>query len=66
MKTPHQGVRVAESSTATHVQLSKLVSSLPSWAVFTSHFKSIGSFSFSYMLEPLEASPSETPKLQQL
>ncbi|XP_062945816.1 sal-like protein 2 isoform X2 [Cynocephalus volans] len=57
---------VAESSTATRMQLSKLVTSLPSWALLTNHFKSTGSFPFPYVLEPLGASPSETSKLQQL
>ncbi|XP_006161478.1 sal-like protein 2 isoform X3 [Tupaia chinensis] len=57
---------VAESGTATRMQLSKLVTSLPSWALLTNHFKSTGSFPFPYVLEPLGASPSETSKLQQL
>ncbi|XP_040476608.1 sal-like protein 2 isoform X3 [Ursus maritimus] len=57
---------VAESGTATRMQLSKLVTSLPSWALLTNHFKSAGSFPFPYVLEPLGASPSETSKLQQL
>ncbi|EPY76519.1 sal-like protein [Camelus ferus] len=46
--------------------LSKLVTSLPSWALLTNHFKSTGSFPFPYVLEPLGTSPSETSKLQQL
>ncbi|XP_075068121.1 sal-like protein 2 isoform X2 [Mixophyes fleayi] len=45
------------------MQLSKLVTSLPSWALLASHFKS-GSFPFSYAVEPLGY--SETSKLQQL
>ncbi|KAM4809767.1 sal-like protein 2 [Rhinophrynus dorsalis] len=45
------------------MQLSKLVTSLPSWALLASHFKS-GSFPFSYTVEPLGY--SETSKLQQL
>ncbi|XP_016050143.1 sal-like protein 2 isoform X2 [Erinaceus europaeus] len=57
---------VAESGSATRMQLSKLVTSLPSWALLTNHFKSTGSFPFPYVLEPLGASPSETSKLQQL
>ncbi|KAM5235076.1 sal-like protein 2 isoform 2-T2 [Ctenodactylus gundi] len=57
---------VAESGAATRMQLSKLVTSLPSWALLTNHFKSTGSFPFPYVLEPLGASPSETSKLQQL
>ncbi|XP_036103165.1 sal-like protein 2 isoform X2 [Molossus molossus] len=57
---------VTESGTATRMQLSKLVTSLPSWALLTNHFKSTGSFPFPYVLEPLGASPSETSKLQQL
>uniref|UniRef100_A0A8D2C9E0 Sal-like protein 2 n=1 Tax=Sus scrofa TaxID=9823 RepID=A0A8D2C9E0_PIG len=57
---------VAESGTATRMQLSKLVTSLPSWALLTNHFKSTGSFPFPYVIEPLGASPSETSKLQQL
>ncbi|XP_049624553.1 sal-like protein 2 isoform X2 [Suncus etruscus] len=57
---------VGESGTATRMQLSKLVTSLPSWALLTNHFKSTGSFPFPYVLEPLGASPSETSKLQQL
>ncbi|XP_022368024.1 sal-like protein 2 isoform X4 [Enhydra lutris kenyoni] len=57
---------VAESGTATRMQLSKLVTSLPSWALLTNHFKSTGSFPFPYVLEPLGSSPSETSKLQQL
>ncbi|XP_064148345.1 sal-like protein 2 isoform X3 [Loxodonta africana] len=57
---------VAESGTATRMQLSKLVTSLPSWALLTNHFKSTGSFPFPYVLEPLGALPSETSKLQQL
>nr|XP_023441463.1 sal-like protein 2 isoform X3 [Dasypus novemcinctus] len=57
---------VAESNPATRMQLSKLVTSLPSWALLTNHFKSTGSFPFPYVLEPLGASPSETSKLQQL
>nr|XP_004672434.1 sal-like protein 2 isoform X2 [Jaculus jaculus] len=57
---------VAESGTATRMQLSKLVTSLPSWALLTNHFKSTGSFPFPYVLEPLGTSPSETSKLQQL
>ncbi|XP_047398397.1 sal-like protein 2 isoform X2 [Sciurus carolinensis] len=57
---------VSESGTATRMQLSKLVTSLPSWALLTNHFKSTGSFPFPYVLEPLGASPSETSKLQQL
>ncbi|XP_012885132.1 PREDICTED: sal-like protein 2 isoform X4 [Dipodomys ordii] len=57
---------VAESGTAARMQLSKLVTSLPSWALLTNHFKSTGSFPFPYVLEPLGASPSETSKLQQL
>ncbi|XP_054571571.1 sal-like protein 2 isoform X4 [Eptesicus fuscus] len=55
-----------ESGAATRMQLSKLVTSLPSWALLTNHFKSTGSFPFPYVLEPLGASPSETSKLQQL
>ncbi|XP_066198266.1 sal-like protein 2 isoform X2 [Saccopteryx leptura] len=57
---------VTESGTATRMQLSKLVTSLPSWALLTNHFKSTGSFPFPYVLEPLGTSPSETSKLQQL
>ncbi|XP_054986737.1 sal-like protein 2 isoform X2 [Sorex araneus] len=57
---------VGESGSATRMQLSKLVTSLPSWALLTNHFKSTGSFPFPYVLEPLGASPSETSKLQQL
>ncbi|XP_028360037.1 sal-like protein 2 isoform X1 [Phyllostomus discolor] len=57
---------VTESGTATRMQLSKLVTSLPSWALLTNHFKSTGSFPFPCVLEPLGASPSETSKLQQL
>uniref|UniRef100_A0A8C0W4Y6 Sal-like protein 2 n=1 Tax=Castor canadensis TaxID=51338 RepID=A0A8C0W4Y6_CASCN len=57
---------VTEGGTATRMQLSKLVTSLPSWALLTNHFKSTGSFPFPYVLEPLGASPSETSKLQQL
>ncbi|XP_004648143.1 sal-like protein 2 isoform X1 [Octodon degus] len=57
---------VSESGTAARMQLSKLVTSLPSWALLTNHFKSTGSFPFPYVLEPLGASPSETSKLQQL
>ncbi|KAM8783630.1 sal-like protein 2 isoform 2-T2 [Rhynchonycteris naso] len=57
---------VTESGTTTRMQLSKLVTSLPSWALLTNHFKSTGSFPFPYVLEPLGASPSETSKLQQL
>ncbi|XP_063769595.1 sal-like protein 2 isoform X2 [Pseudophryne corroboree] len=45
------------------MQLSKLVTSLPSWALLASHFKS-GNFPFSYTVEPLGY--SETSKLQQL
>ncbi|XP_004390035.1 sal-like protein 2 [Trichechus manatus latirostris] len=57
---------VAESGTATRMQLSKLVTSIPSWALLTNHFKSTGSFPFPYVLEPLGSLPSETSKLQQL
>ncbi|XP_055477666.1 sal-like protein 2 isoform X2 [Psammomys obesus] len=57
---------VADGGTATRMQLSKLVTSLPSWALLTNHLKSTGSFPFPYVLEPLGASPSETSKLQQL
>ncbi|CAD7684496.1 unnamed protein product [Nyctereutes procyonoides] len=57
---------VAEGGPAARLQLSKLVTSLPSWALLTSHFKSAGGFPFPYVLEPLGASPSETSKLQQL
>ncbi|XP_008830930.1 sal-like protein 2 isoform X2 [Nannospalax galili] len=57
---------VAESGAATRMQLSKLVTSLPSWALLTNHLKSTGSFPFPYVLEPLGTSPSETSKLQQL
>ncbi|XP_075387183.1 sal-like protein 2 [Tenrec ecaudatus] len=57
---------VAESGTAARMQLSKLVTSLPSWALLTNHFKSAGSLPFPYVLEPLGALPSETSKLQQL
>ncbi|NP_001129646.1 spalt-like transcription factor 2 L homeolog [Xenopus laevis] len=45
------------------VQLSKLVTSLPSWALLASHFKS-GALPFPYAVEPLGY--SETSKLQQL
>ncbi|KAM3940039.1 sal-like protein 2 [Leptodactylus fuscus] len=45
------------------MQISKLVTSLPSWALLASHFKS-GSFPFSYAVDPLGY--SETSKLQQL
>ncbi|KAG8596346.1 hypothetical protein GDO81_001868 [Engystomops pustulosus] len=45
------------------MQISKLVTSLPSWALLASHFKS-GSFPFSYAVNPLGY--SETSKLQQL
>ncbi|KAE8633749.1 hypothetical protein XENTR_v10002078 [Xenopus tropicalis] len=45
------------------VQLSKLVTSLPSWALLASHFKS-GALPFPYTVEPLGY--SETSKLQQL
>ncbi|KAG8455519.1 hypothetical protein GDO86_001638 [Hymenochirus boettgeri] len=45
------------------MQLSKLVTSLPSWALLASHFKS-GSLPFPYTVEPLGY--SETSKLQQL
>ncbi|XP_072271288.1 sal-like protein 2 isoform X2 [Pyxicephalus adspersus] len=45
------------------MQLSKLVTSFPSWALLASHFKS-GNFPFSYTVEPLAY--SETSKLQQL
>ncbi|KAM4706698.1 sal-like protein 2 isoform 2-T2 [Discoglossus pictus] len=45
------------------MQLSKLVTSLPSWALLASHFKS-GTLPFSYTVEPLGY--SETSKLQQL
>ncbi|XP_043841186.1 sal-like protein 2 isoform X1 [Dromiciops gliroides] len=56
----------AETGTTTRMQLSKLVTSLPSWALLTNHFKTTGGFPFPYVLEPLGASPSETSKLQQL
>ncbi|XP_053324452.1 sal-like protein 2 isoform X2 [Spea bombifrons] len=45
------------------MQLSKLVTSLPSWALLASHFKP-GTFPFSYTVDPLGY--SETSKLQQL
>ncbi|XP_075685064.1 sal-like protein 2 isoform X1 [Rhinoderma darwinii] len=45
------------------MQISKLVTSLPSWALLASHFKT-GSFPFSYAVDPLGY--SETSKLQQL
>uniref|UniRef100_A0A8D0GZC5 Sal-like protein 2 n=1 Tax=Sphenodon punctatus TaxID=8508 RepID=A0A8D0GZC5_SPHPU len=46
------------------MQLGKLVGSLPSWALLANHFKSSSAMGpFPYMLE---ASPSETSKLQQL
>ncbi|XP_073487611.1 sal-like protein 2 isoform X2 [Aquarana catesbeiana] len=48
---------------SSRMQLSKLVTSFPSWALLASHFKS-GSFPFSYTVEPLAY--SETSKLQQL
>uniref|UniRef100_A0A6I8P3Y8 Sal-like protein 2 n=1 Tax=Ornithorhynchus anatinus TaxID=9258 RepID=A0A6I8P3Y8_ORNAN len=56
------------ASAAARVQLSKLVTSLPSWALLTNHFKAAGAggFPFPYVLEPLGVSPSETSKLQQL
>lgn len=48
----------------TRLQLGKLVGSLPSWALLANHFKAgtaVGPFPY-----VLEASPSETSKLQQL
>ncbi|XP_040208769.1 sal-like protein 2 isoform X2 [Rana temporaria] len=59
---------IERSSTGTadvssRMQLSKLVTSFPSWALLASHFKS-GGFPFSYTVEPLAY--SETSKLQQL
>ncbi|KAM4053655.1 sal-like protein 2 isoform 2-T2 [Anomaloglossus baeobatrachus] len=45
------------------MHISKLVTSLPSWALLASHFKT-GNFPFSYAVDPLGY--SETSKLQQL
>nr|XP_056720060.1 sal-like protein 2 [Euleptes europaea] len=49
----------------TRLQLGKLVGSLPSWALLANHFKAgaAAAVPFPYILE---ASPSETSKLQQL
>ncbi|XP_038596984.1 sal-like protein 2 [Tachyglossus aculeatus] len=62
------GAEAGAASAAARVQLGKLVTSLPSWALLTNHFKAAGAggFPFPYVLEPLGVSPSETSKLQQL
>ncbi|XP_056383705.1 sal-like protein 2 isoform X2 [Hyla sarda] len=51
------------TNTAGRMQISKLVTSLPSWALLASHFKS-GNFPFSCAVDSLGY--SETSKLQQL
>ncbi|KAM8960623.1 sal-like protein 2 [Pelodytes ibericus] len=57
------GERSDTEGTSGRMQISKLVTSLPSWALLASHFKT-GAFPFSYTVEPLGY--SETSKLQQL
>nr|XP_033779068.1 sal-like protein 2 [Geotrypetes seraphini] len=51
------------NGSGSRVQLSKLVSSLPSWALLSNHFKATA-FPFPYIIDPLGS--SETSKLQQL
>ncbi|XP_029437140.1 sal-like protein 2 [Rhinatrema bivittatum] len=53
----------SHNGSGSRVQLSKLVSSLPSWALLTNHFKAT-TFPFPYIIDPLGS--SETSKLQQL
>uniref|UniRef100_A0A8C5M5B6 C2H2-type domain-containing protein n=1 Tax=Leptobrachium leishanense TaxID=445787 RepID=A0A8C5M5B6_9ANUR len=60
---PGQRSETAGTGISGRMQLSKLVTSLPSWALLASHFKT-GAFPFSYAVEPLGY--SETSKLQQL
>ncbi|MEE6519587.1 hypothetical protein FKM82_017249 [Ascaphus truei] len=60
---PGERSEIGGTGVSGRMQLSKLVTSLPSWALLASHFKS-GTFPFSYTVEPLGY--SETSKLQQL
>ncbi|XP_063310916.1 sal-like protein 2 isoform X1 [Pelobates fuscus] len=60
---PGERSEMVGSGVSGRMQLSKLVTSLPSWALLASHFKT-GAFPFSYTVEPLGY--SETSKLQQL
>ncbi|KAM9330029.1 sal-like protein 2 [Gastrophryne carolinensis] len=60
---PVERPTMVTSDIAGRMQFSKLVTSLPSWALLANHFKS-GSLPFSYAVEPLAY--SETSKLQQL
>ncbi|XP_018418653.1 PREDICTED: sal-like protein 2 isoform X2 [Nanorana parkeri] len=60
---PLERSSIGTADVSGRMQLSKLVTSFPSWALLASHFKS-GSFPFSYTVEPLAY--SETSKLQQL
>ncbi|XP_053556551.1 sal-like protein 2 [Bombina bombina] len=60
---PGERSEIGGTAVSGRMQLSKLVTSLPSWALLASHFKS-GTFPFPYAVEPLGY--SETSKLQQL
>ncbi|XP_018099431.1 sal-like protein 2 isoform X2 [Xenopus laevis] len=60
---PGERSNIGGTGVSGRVQLSKLVTSLPSWALLASHFKS-GALPFPYTVEPLGY--SETSKLQQL
>ncbi|XP_069094361.1 sal-like protein 2 isoform X1 [Pleurodeles waltl] len=61
--TPPTGQEVLADNSSSRMQLGKLATSLPNWAMLANHFKA-SSFPFPYVVDPLGS--SETFKLQQL